>query len=102
MDLATQSRVLELTQDNDDLVVVLGAPDPESSELSALTLINGDPTFAGPLAGVQLGLPVFHILEDEVEAVSDATSYEENVSLMKLALDRSGIVDTMRRVRSEA
>jgi len=102
MDLATQSRVLELAKASDDLIVVLGAPDPESSELSALTMISGDPTYAGPLAGVQLGLPVYHILESEVEAASDTAAYEENVGLMQMALDRDGIIETMRRVRGEA
>jgi len=101
MDIATQGRVMELAKQDSDLVVVLGAPDPESTELSALTMISGDPTYAGPLAGVQLGLPVFHILEHEVEAASNSAAYEENVSLMKIALDREGIVNTMRRVRSE-
>ena len=101
MDLATQGRVLELANQDRDLVVILGAPDPESTELSALTLISGDPTFVGPLAGVQLGLPVFHILEVEVEAAADATAYEENVSLMQMALDREGIVSAIRRVRGE-
>ena len=41
-------------------------------------MISGDPTYAGPLAGVQLGLPVYHIMETSVEAASDDAAYEEH------------------------
>jgi betaine reductase len=100
MDLATQERVLDLAgQDSTDLVVLLGSPDPESAELSALTVTEGDPTFAGPLAGVQLGLPVYHILEPEVEASAEAGAYQEHVALMQDVLDRGQIVAAMQRVR---
>jgi betaine reductase len=103
MDLATQERILEIAgQDRTDLVVLIGAPDPESAELSALTVTSGDPTFAGPLAGVQLGLPVFHILESAVEAAADAAAYDEHIGLMKQALEAEEIEQTMHRVRDGA
>ena len=52
-------------------MVLLGTPNPESSELVAVTLTEGDPTLAGVLAGVRLELPVFHITEDQgVEEVT--------------------------------
>ena len=50
----------------EDLVVILGSSDAEGAEIYAETVANGDPTFAGPLAGVQLGLPVYHIFEQEI------------------------------------
>ena len=101
MDLATQEKIIDLVNvDPSNLMVLLGAPDPESAELSALTVISGDPTYAGPLAGVQLGLPVFHVLETTVEAASDPAAYEEHAALMKLALDPDAIEKTMVRVRS--
>lgn len=100
MDLATQERVLELTSQNPaGLVVLLGSPDPESAELSALTVTSGDPTFAGPLAGVQLELPVFHVLEPAVADAADAIAYEEHVALMADVLDRDQIIETMQRLR---
>jgi hypothetical protein len=43
--------------DRQDVVVLLGTPNPESSDLIAATLTEGDPTWAGALAGVKLGLP---------------------------------------------
>src|ERR671915_699886 len=103
MALGTQAQILELgTRGGEPPVVLIGAPDPESSELSALTVLSGDPTFSGPLAGVQLGLPVYHVFEDEVAGAVDPSVYEEQVGVMRLALDADGIVTTMKRVRAEA
>ena len=35
---------------------------------AAETVTAGDPTFAGPLTGVQLGLTVYHVCEPEMKA----------------------------------
>lgn len=103
MDLANQGRILELVEQNDDEpLVLLGSPDPESAELTALTVTTGDPTFAGPLAGVPLGLPVYHVLEDVVRDAADPDAYEQHVALMEVALDADGIRRTMQRVRQES
>lgn len=102
MDLATQSRILELAEEDDSLIVILGAPDPESAELAALTVTSGDPTFAGPLAGVQLGLPVYHVLESAVEEQADDDAYDEQIGVMKLALDTESIVAAVAKVRQAA
>jgi betaine reductase len=102
MGLGTQAQILELSEAQDSIVVLLGAPDPDSAELAALTVLTGDPTYSGPLAGVQLGLPVYHVLEPEVVAASDPVVYDEQVGVMTLALDAEGIIATMTRVRTEA
>jgi betaine reductase len=47
----------------------------------------GDPAYVGPLAGVQLGLPVIHILEEEVKEQIDAGVYDEHVGLLEMTLD---------------
>jgi glycine/sarcosine/betaine reductase complex component A len=101
MDLGTQAQVLALSEKGGEQpVVLLGSPDPESAELTALTVTTGDPTFSGPLAGVQLGLPVFHVFESDVESAADATVYEREVGVMREALDVDGIIGAMARVRS--
>ena len=63
MDLENQRRIKELAQQHgeDNLVVVLGASEGEAAGLAAETVTAGDPTFAGPLAGVSLGLRVYHV-----------------------------------------
>jgi glycine/sarcosine/betaine reductase complex component A len=89
MDPENQDRIKGLvdTHGADDLVVVLGAADLESLEVAAETVTMGDPAYVGPLAGVQLGLPVIHILEEDVKNQVDAALYDEQVGLLEMTLD---------------
>ena len=80
-------------------MVVLGAPDADSAELYAETLVNGDPSWAGPLAGVALSLPVFHIMEPEIKAQIEPSVYQEHLELMEIALDVEKIAQGLDRVR---
>ena len=70
-----------------DIIVVLGASDLDGVMISAETVTSGDPSFSGPLAGVSLGLPVYHILEPEVRAAVPENVYEENVGIWTLAVE---------------
>jgi glycine/sarcosine/betaine reductase complex component A len=102
MDLDDQSLILRAAQEHgSDTIVVLGQPDPDSAEMAAETVHNGDPTYAGPLAGVSLGLPVYHILEDEIQSQVDPAKYEAEVGLMALTLDKEKIREGMDRVRGD-
>jgi len=85
----------------DNLIVVLGSPDADSSELYAETLINGDPSWIGPLAGVSLGLPVVHIMEPDIKAQIDPDIYKEHLELMEIALDIEAISQGLNRVRNK-
>jgi len=89
MDPENQDRIKGLvdTYGSDDLVVVLGAADLESLEVAAETVTLGDPAYVGPLAGVQLGLPVVHILEEDIKDQVDAGVYDEQVGLLEMTLD---------------
>ena len=89
MDPENQDRIKSLVDEYGaaDLVVVLGAADLESLEVTAETVTLGDPAYVGPLAGVQLGLPVIHILEEDVKEQVDADVYEEQVGLLVMTLD---------------
>jgi len=80
-------------------VVILGAPDADSAELYAETVVNGDPSWAGPLAGVALKLPVYHIMEPEIKAQIDPEIYKEHLELMEIALDVDRIAEGLNRVR---
>ncbi len=83
----------------ENVIVVLGSPDSESAEIYAETVTTGDPTFAGPLAGVSLGLPVYHILEDEVKEHIDQGVYEQQVGMMEMVLDKEAISKSMKKIR---
>ena len=61
--------------------------------------MNGDPTWAGPLAGVALGLPVYHIIEPEIKSQIAPACYEEHLKLMEIALDVDKITETLTRLR---
>jgi glycine/sarcosine/betaine reductase complex component A len=84
----------------DELVVLLGTPNAESSRLYALTVKEGDPSWAGALAGAQLGLPVYHIIEPEVKAAIPAEVYDGHVALMAMVLEVEDIVSAVRDVRN--
>ncbi len=104
MDLDDQGLIMRTVDEHgrDDLIVVLGQPDADSAELAAETVRNGDPTYAGPLAGVSLGLPVYHILEDEIKSQVDPAIYETEIGLMALSLDGKRINEGVSRVRDSA
>jgi len=78
---------------------LLGAPDADSAELYAETVVNGDPSWAGPLAGVALNLPVYHIIEPEIKSQIDPEVYKKHLELMEIALDVDKIAEGLNRVR---
>ena len=82
-----------------DLVVLLGTPTAESSELYATTMVDGDPSWAGALAGTALGLPVFHVTEDEVKNQADAGIYDDEVGVAEMVLELDEIQQAVRKVR---
>jgi betaine reductase len=84
-----------------DIVVMLGAADAEAVEVAAETVRDGDPAWVGPLAGVQLGLPVLHVFEDEVKEQADDGVYEAQIGFFEMTLDVDGVKDAMKRARGE-
>ena len=103
MDLENQKRVKDFVDEYgaENLVVVLGAAEGEAAGLAAETVTAGDPTFAGPLTGVQLGLTVYHVCEPEMKAEFDEAVYDEQVSMMEMVLDVDDIVSEMSAIRDE-
>ena len=101
MDLDDQGNVQRLAGESgkDDMVVILGQPDPNSAGLFAETVTSGDPTWAGPLAGVPLGLPVYHVLEPEIKEQMDPDLYMEHVGLMELSADVDEIIKWVKFYR---
>jgi glycine/sarcosine/betaine reductase complex component A len=103
MDLDDQANIQQVVDrvGSDDLVVLLGSPNPESAELYAATVTMGDPTFAGPLAGIPLGLPVYHVLEPEVVDKLSPGTYAQQLAMAALTLDIEPILETVQRIRRE-
>ncbi len=103
MDLENQKRVKELAEKYgpENLVVLLGAAEGEASGLAAETVTNGDPTYAGPLTGVQLGLTVYHVCEPDIKREFDSDVYDEQVSMMEMVLDVDDITSETSAIRQE-
>ena len=103
MDLENQKRVKEYHDEHggENLVILLGAAEAEAAGLAAETVTGGDPTFAGPLAGVQLGLKVYHVVEDEFKSAIDFDIYDEQIGMMEMVLEVEEISKEMEAIRSE-
>ncbi len=80
-------------------MVLLGTPTAESSKLYAMTVTEGDPTWAGPLAGEVLGLPAYHITEPEIRAQIKSDVYDAEVGVAELVMDVDAIAEAVRAVR---
>jgi glycine/sarcosine/betaine reductase complex component A len=104
MDLDEQASVKRVVDElgTEDMVVVLGSPTAQSAELYAATVSMGDPTYAGPLAGIPLGLPVFHILDPGIVERLPREFYDTNLAVPEMALDTQDILSTVERIRTEA
>ena len=83
------------------IVVLLGTTTAESSKVFGLTLTEGDPAWAGVLAGVSLKLPVFHITEREIKEQVDPEIYANEVGLSEMVVDVEEISKAMREVREQ-
>ena len=77
----------------------MGMPTADSSKVFAMTVTEGDPSWAGPLAGVSLGLPAFHITEVEIKAQVDAEVYGSEVGMVELVLEAEEIAEALGHVR---
>ena len=101
MDLEDQGIILKAVEEygKENVVVILGSPDAESAEIFAETVTLGDPTYVGPLAGVSLRLPVYHILEDQIKALIDQSVYESQVGMMEMVLDKDAISEAVSKIR---
>ena len=101
MDLQNQQRVKDAAEKfgGDNVIVMLGSSDAEGAEIYAETVTVGDPTFAGPLAGVSLGLCVYHIFDEAMKNEADAAAWEEQVSMMEMVLDTGKLAASVTKMR---
>ena len=107
MDAENQAQVKKIAEDaeseggSDNVIVVLGASDIEGALISAETVTIGDPSFTGPLAGVSLGLPVYHILEPEIKEAIPEDVYQDNAGIWELTVDTEKIGQEFRSIREK-
>ena len=103
MDLENQARIKQFAETigEANLVVILGGAEAEAAGLAAETVTAGDPAFAGSLAGVSLGLAVYHILEEEIKSQCDAAVYQEQIGMMEMVLDVEAIQKEVSSIRAQ-
>jgi len=103
MDLNSQETIKRLADEYgpDHLLVILGAPDPESAEIAAETVVLGDPTYAGALAEAQLGLSVYHVLEEEFRSQIAEEVWEDQIGVMADVLEADEIAAAVRGMREQ-
>jgi glycine reductase len=75
--------------------VVWGVTNEQFLEVGSKTVMEGDPSWAGPLAGVALRLKVFHVLEPEIRNHIPAATYENELMLLELAVGDEKIGKTI-------
>ena len=68
----------------------------------AQTVTEGDPTWAGPLAGIALQLPVYHVLDEEVRRQFAANVADEQLAMAELVLEGEALSDVVKSVREAA
>ena len=103
MDLQNQQRVKDAAEKfgAENVIVILGSSDAEGAEIYAETVTNGDPTFAGPLAGVPLGLAVYHVFDEAIRGEADPALWEEQISMMEMVLDTEALAKAVAGMREQ-
>ncbi len=84
--------------------MVWGITNEQYLEVGSRTVIEGDPSWSGPLAGVSLNLKVFHIFEPEFKNRIPQDVFDEELMLLELAVGDEKIDKTvamMERFRSQ-
>ena len=85
----------------ENVIVILGSSDAEGAELYAETVTVGDPTYAGPLGGVSLGLPVYHVFDEVIKAEADPAAWEDQISMMEMVVDTEALSEAVAKMRDE-
>ena len=86
----------------DELVIVFGLNQPFTLRILASTFKDGDPSFAGVLGGIALGLKSYHIFELKDEIPGEV--WQREMALKELEVEEE-IIDqicaTMREIRRD-
>jgi len=103
MDLENQKRIKQLTEEYgaENIIVVFGAAEGELTGLAAETCTIGDPTYAGCLTGVSLGLGVYHVVEPTFKEACLPEVFEEQIGMMEMILDVEDITNEITAIRNE-
>jgi glycine/sarcosine/betaine reductase complex component A len=85
----------------ENLTVVLGNGEASGVEVFAETVTEGDPSYAGPLAGVAIKIPVYHVLEEDVMSQVPENLREEKLQLSALVIDVEPMQQALKASRAK-
>jgi len=81
-------------------VVVFGLNQPFNLRIMATTFKDGDPSYAGVLGGVALGLESYHIFELKLEVPAEVWKSEMAFDELRVEDEQIDLLcETMRQVR---
>jgi len=84
------------------LVIVFGINQPATIQITARTFKDGDPGFAGPLAGIGLNIESYHILELQDHIPEEV--WEKEMAMYELEIEdeaRETILNIMEETRTK-
>jgi glycine/sarcosine/betaine reductase complex component A len=104
MDLEDQWKVLQLIEEftPENIIVFLGCPDAESTQIQAETLLNGDSSMVGPLSDIGYKICVYHVIEMCVCQNLLKTVYDKYIKKYANKLDAESIQERMESVRCQS
>jgi len=85
----------------ENLTVVLGNGEANGVEVFAETVTEGYQSYAGPLAGVTLKIPVYHVLEEEVISEVPDQLRDEKLQLSSLVIDIEPMHQVLKASRAK-
>ncbi|MCF8057002.1 MAG: hypothetical protein K9K37_10235 [Desulfocapsa sp.] len=103
MGLTVQKEVKNLADQYgaENLVIVFGINQPATIQIMAQTFKNGDPSFAGPLAGIKLNIESYHILELQAHIPDEV--WEREMGMYELEIEddtREKLCNIMKETRT--
>lgn len=104
MDLDDQWKLARVIEEygTNNLFVLLGCPDAESSQIQAETVSTGDPSMVGPLTDRSFHLQVAHVAEPEVKKIISPKIFDRCIQQFLSRVDVAAIAQRMNEVRARA
>ncbi|NIO17653.1 MAG: hypothetical protein GTN70_11855 [Deltaproteobacteria bacterium] len=86
--MESQEAIKKAAQEHgpENLFVVWGITNEQYLEVGSRTVIDGDPSWSGSLAGECLRLKVYHVLEPEMKSHIPEEVYDDELMLLELAV----------------
>ena len=85
----------------ENIAVILGGSEAEASVITADTIAAGDEIGAGPLSGINLGISVYHILEEQIKKLCDKKVFEEQCEILEMVLPVNEIIPAIISSRTK-